>query len=77
MLPDNCALVITSTVNVSAPNTVLADPEQRRVQYLDSIRFYIAETPFTKIIVCDNSGYAYPASLYQVAESCKKKLELL
>ena len=30
-----------------------------------------------KIIVCDNSGYKYPASLYDLAASHNKKIELL
>jgi hypothetical protein len=77
MLPDKCALILTSSVRVSAPNTALSDPEEREKQYLDAILFFIKESPLTKIIVCDNSGYRYPTSLYELAASHQKKIELL
>ena len=77
MITDKCALVITSTVYVSAPNTVLVDPEERKKQYHDSIQFFIKESPITKIIVCDNSGYRYPETNYDLARSHNKEIELL
>ncbi len=77
MEPGKCALVITSSVYVNAPYTVLSDPGQRASQYMDSIMFFIQDSPLTKIIVCDNSGYHYPESLYELASSCDKQLELL
>lgn len=77
MSPDKCALVITSSVYVSAPLTALADPGQREAQYLDALDFFIRESPVTRIIVCDNSGYRYPGSLVPLAASFNKKLELL
>lgn len=77
MSPDKCALVITSSVYVSAPLTALVDPRQREAQYLDALTFSIRESPITRIIVCDNSGYRYPGSLVQMAASFDKKLELL
>ncbi len=77
MLLNECALIITSSVHVSAPNTVLTDPVQREMQYLESIAFYIEESPLVKIIVCDNSGYNYPESLYQLAALYHKEIELL
>ena len=77
MIYDKCALVIPSSVYVSAPNTSLADAEERERQYMDSILFFIAETPLTRIIVCDNSGFRYPESLYNLAQSHNKEIELL
>jgi len=74
---NKCALVITSSVYVSAPNTSLTDAKQREMQYIDSISFFIKESPMTKIIVCDNSGYRYPQSLYSMAALQHKKIELL
>jgi hypothetical protein len=77
MMYDKCALVIPSTVHVSAPYTFLTDPLEREKQYLDSISFFIRETPLLKIIVCDNSGFQYPASLYELARAHTKEIELL
>src|SRR5688572_8374543 len=77
MIIDKCALVITSSVYVSAPYTVLVDPEKRKKQYHESILFFIKDSPLTKIIVCDNSGYHYPGSLYDLAISHNKEIELL
>jgi len=77
MLLDKCALVITSSIHVSAPYTRLVDPGQREKQYMDSISFFIRESPLKKIIVCDNSGHHYPESLYALAESYHKEIELL
>jgi len=74
---DKCALIIPSSVHVSARYTTLLDPGQRETQYLDSLSWFIRESPLTKIIVCDNSGYQYPTSLYELAETHHKKLELL
>ncbi len=77
MSPDKCALVITSSVYVSAPLTALVDPGLREAQYLGALDFFIRESPITRIIVCDNSGYSYPETLVKLAASFNKKLELL
>jgi len=74
---DKSALVITSCVHVSAPYTSLTDAAQREQQYMGAISFFITESPFTKIIVCDNSGHVYPSSLNALAETKNKTLELL
>jgi hypothetical protein len=74
---DKCALIIPSTIHVSAPNTALLDPNQRLTQYLDAISFFIKTSPLTKIIVCDNSGYHYPGSLVSLAGFYGKEIELL
>jgi hypothetical protein len=77
MSPDKCALIITSSVRVSARYTALIDPVERKTQYIDSISYYIRESPFIKIVVCDNSGHRYPQSLILLARSLNKELELL
>ncbi|HWK04827.1 MAG TPA: hypothetical protein VNS58_14400 [Puia sp.] len=77
MTLDKCALIITSSVHVSARYTTLLDPRQREQQYLDSLSWFITDSPLIKIIVCDNSGYRYPSSLYELADAHLKQLELL
>jgi hypothetical protein len=77
MLFESIALILPSSVFVNAPYTVLQDPAKRESQYMDSIGFYIRETPFTRIIVCDNSGFVYPPSLQMLAASYDKEIELL
>lgn len=77
MIRDKCALIITSSVHVSAPYTHLRDPAQREAQYLDAIGFYVRDSPLRRIIVCDNTGYDYPKSLETLARSCNKEIELL
>lgn len=77
MNPDKCALILTSSVFVSAPYTVLSDPEERKNQYIDSLIFFITQTAFKKIIICDNSGFNYFSSLVELATEHHKELELL
>jgi hypothetical protein len=74
---DKCVLIIPSTVHVSAPYTFLTDPAERERQYLESISFFISETPLEKIIVCDNSDFLYPISLRKLARYHKKEIEVL
>lgn len=77
MTPDKCALIIPSSVYVNARYTALADPQQREQQYLDALSWFIRDSPLTKIIVCDNSGYRYSSSLSELAATYHKQLELL
>jgi hypothetical protein len=74
---DKCALVITSSVHVNTRYTALLDAGERERQYFDSLEFYIRQTPFQRIIVCDNSGYTYPGSMRRLAAERHKQLELL
>jgi hypothetical protein len=76
---NDSALVLTSTVQPSAPKTALLDPVQRKAQYMDALAFYIRNSLFTRIVICDNSGYPYPESvaLHELAGFHDKKLELL
>jgi hypothetical protein len=73
----DAALIITSSVFVTAGFTVLIDPDIRREQYMSSIEFFIKESVFRKIIVCDNSQFVYPASLQELAKMHQKEIELL
>lgn len=77
MTPDNCALILPSSVYPAARLTVLSDPEERARQYIDALSWYIRETSLKKIIVCDNTGYNYPSSVQQLAAACDKRLEIL
>jgi hypothetical protein len=74
---DKCALVVTSSVYVNTRHTALRDAGERERQYIDALTFFIRETPFSRIIVCDNSGYTYPLALTQLAASLGKRLEVL
>lgn len=74
---DKCALIVTSSVYVNTRRTVLRDAGERERQYIDALTFFIRATPFLRIVVCDNSGYVYPAALVQLAASCRKRLEVL
>jgi hypothetical protein len=77
MLASKCALVIPSSVYVSAGYTRLRDHGQRLEQYVEAIGWYIRETKLEKIIVCDNSGFQYPGALVDIAAAHGKQLELL
>ena len=77
MIVDKCALIIPSSVHASARYTVLLDPEERARQYMDSISWYLRDTSLKKIIICDNTGYSYPLSLYELAVIYRKEIELL
>ena len=70
-------LLITSSVNISAQFTVLVNAGEREKQYIDSLLFFITKSEFTKIVVCDNSGYRYPANIYDSSLANNKQLELL
>lgn len=70
-------MVITSSVLVNTRHTVLVDPLERELQYLESLSFFIRETPFQRIIICDGSGYAYPKWTLELAAEHEKQLELL
>src|SRR6185437_12823188 len=74
---DKCALIVTSSVYVNTRHTVLQDARERERQYIDALTFFIRETPFRRIVVCDNSGYVYPVALAQLAVSFGKQLEML
>lgn len=55
----------------------LKDPKQRLQQYLDSLKFYITQTNFSEIVLCDNSNYDFPNSVSELAKKYKKRVEIL
>ena len=57
----------------------ISDKKIRLEQYLDSIKFYIDDSIFSRIIFCDNSGCQYDGllDLLSYAASKNKKLEWL
>lgn len=49
-------LLLTSCINPNGMKfTVLQDKEERKKQYIEAIKFYLANTKF-KVVFCDNSG---------------------
>lgn len=77
---DDVVLLITGCIapEKSQKFLVLTDEDERLMQYIESIKFYINESPFTKIVFCENSAYPYDASeLVRLAISKKKVFEWL
>ncbi|MEH7440203.1 hypothetical protein V7182_22405 [Neobacillus drentensis] len=74
-----CALIISGCIQPSAnvPVLVLKDHNERRKQYINSIRYYLENTPFKNIIYCDNSKAQGETSLGKLAESYGKRFEWL
>ena len=75
------ALLLTGTIDPSVfgnPNTVLTDVDQRLGQYQETIERYILESPFTKIVFAENSGYLFPSHEMQLlANNHGKEFEFL
>ena len=78
---DKNKTVLVVTGCIAPPQGVaelaVADAEARRQQYLDSLGWALHETPFTKIVYCDNSDASAPAELLAHAQATGKKLEWL
>lgn len=78
---DDVVLIITGCIkpNQEQRFLVLKDEHERLQQYVSSIRFYITDSPFTKITFCDNSNYAYPHinELETLAQKYNKVFEWL
>lgn len=73
-------LIITGCISPVKQNyLVLTNVNERLKQYIKSIRYYIEETDFQKIIFCDNSNYNYDHKddIYNIARSKGKKFEWL
>lgn len=77
---NSIALIITGCIQPN-PNQILAikDKDTRLMQYIDSIRFYIDDSLFTKIIFCDNSNCSDKSiiCLKEYASDKKKIFEYL
>lgn len=76
---DNVVLLITGciTPDVNVPEVVLKDPQKRRQQYIDSIRYYISHSKVKNIIYCDNSEAQELSDLYALANEKNKNFEWL
>lgn len=78
---EDVVLLITGCIcpNQNQRFLVLKDAEERLKQYLDSIRFYIESSPFTKIVFCDNSACSCDSvqELIDVAQKRNKTFEWL
>lgn len=78
---DEVVLIITGCIrpNQNQRFLVLKDDNERLQQYVSSICFYITNSPFTKIVFCDNSNYPYKqkAELVELAQSQGKIFEWL
>lgn len=77
---DDVVLLITGCIapEKSQKFLVLTDEDERLMQYIESIKFYINESPFTKIVFCENSAYPYDASgLILQASKRNKRFEWL
>ncbi len=53
---DNSCLVLTATINPNTAQVALTDPEQRRNQYLEALRYYRKHF-YGKIYFLENSNY--------------------
>lgn len=78
---DKNKTVLVVTGCIAPPQGVaelaVADAEARRQQYLDSLGWALHETPFTKIVYCDNSDASAPAELLAHTQATGKQLEWL
>lgn len=77
---DSIGLIITGCISpVSQRYLVLTNTEERLRQYVNSIKYYLEQSCFKKIIFCDNSNYNYKDkdSIYNIAAKMGKKFEWL
>lgn len=76
---EDIVLVITGCMrpNYQTPNVFLSSYDERRKQYISSIRFYIENTFFLNIVYCDNSGEKKDNELENIAKKLGKNFEWL
>ena len=76
---ENFTLLITGcifpTKNVFC-NT-LKNPEERKKQYIESIRFYLEKTEVKNVVFCENSGVQDDSHLSEIASKFGKNFEWL
>lgn len=68
-------LLLTGTIDSTVYNNVgnkIVDVNERLLQYESCIERYIKESPFTKIVFIENSGYPFDAKKFiAMAENCE------
>ncbi len=74
---DVCTLLITGCISPGSgiPTLKLIDEEERKKQYLSSIRYYIENSCFDKIVYCDNSNPIVETEILECANKNKKQFE--
>src|SRR5690349_1596474 len=70
-------LIITSCIYPFSTFVDLKDPKEREALHISSLRKWLNESSFKKIIICDNSNYIYSNYFIEEALSLDKKLEIL
>ena len=70
-------LIITGCINPSSNVYALAlkDSNERRIQTIKSIEFFLTETKAQKIVYCENSGAEVEEKLMQLAKAKHKSFE--
>lgn len=70
--------IITGTIkpNCELKQLCLRDEEERLVQYIECIRFYIKSKAFSDIIFCENSGYGIDIFQSLITEAKRNKIRL-
>jgi len=74
---DRELLLMTGTISPFVP-TILSAEEERCRQYIESIKRYIIESPYTDIVFAENSEYDFSVhakELIEIAESHNKRFE--
>lgn len=59
-------LLITSAINVEAPNTKLSDSSERLFHTLTALRGWLAVGAFQRIVVCDGSNFDLTPHLHEL-----------
>lgn len=79
MKTQDCVLIITGCIfpEKDIPILKLTDANERKKQYVDSIKYYIEHGVVDNIVYCDNSGAAVEEEVLEFAEQYKKKFEWL
>lgn len=73
-------LILTGAIQPATTEMlVITDVQERRQQYIDSIRFFIESKAFDRIIFCENSNYGINdfQELIELAKTMDMELEVL
>lgn len=79
MKRSECVLLITGCINPdqNVPVLTIKDSHVRLKQYIESIEYYIACSPFENIVFCDNSCAPEITGLADLANKYNKRFEWL